>query len=179
MWPSKEEDIEWIHQRQKWDLWQVLVHKVINWTAWATVSYSRTMLHVVRQWPLYLAIWTQWVSQIPPPPPKKTGHVRQIHISHQNLLCMLSKVFIAEKAGVGEKGSGYTRTVDVDTLGTLYEYGPEICLFQQWSFFLVKSKSFQSWVYSSKVSGYQDFQIIRCQVQGILLYTYICFHVFL
>jgi hypothetical protein len=46
---------------------------------------------------------------------------------HQGpLVCFLD--FLAEGGGVGDQVSGYTTTVDVQTV--LFEHVPEICLFQ-------------------------------------------------
>jgi hypothetical protein len=44
-------------------------------------------------------------------------------------------VFIAEEVdGIADKGSGDTTTVDVQTLGGLFEHVLENCLFHWWSF---------------------------------------------
>ena len=45
---------------------------------------------------------------------------------------MFSGTFVAEEVeAVGEKGSGDTTMIDVQTpLEAFYEYNPEICLFQ-------------------------------------------------
>jgi hypothetical protein len=61
-------------------------------------------------------------------------------------------VFIAEEVGVGDKGSGVTITVNVETIMEAF------------------LEDFQTWDYFPQLLKYQDFLSISIQIKGILLY---------
>jgi len=78
---------------------------------------------------------------------------------------VFSGVFIAEDVdGVGDNRTGDNTAIDVQThLNGFLNVSLKSACFLMKLFFLSQD-------YSPQVLDYQDFQIIRCQITGILLY---------
>ena len=103
------------------------------------------------------------------------GYILQLLVySHQDpFLCVLVLCSLhswgswqCRRQGVGR----YHNSWCTETLEGHLEHVPETWLLQWWNFF-GKKQIFPSWDYSLQMVDYQDFFIIRHQINGILLYN--------
>jgi hypothetical protein len=81
---------------------------------------------------------------------------------------VLAGIFTAEEVdAVGDKGSGDTTMVDVQTHFKVF-----LNMFLRSAYFIDKASYYQKakLPYSLRVSDYQDFKSIECQIKGILVY---------
>jgi len=83
---------------------------------------------------------------------------------------VFSGTFVAADVdAVGEKGSGVTTMIDVQTpLEAFFEHIPENLPVSMTKFFSIREQNFWSRDYFPHVPEYQDFQIIRCWINRIL-----------
>ena len=81
--------------------------------------------------------------------------------------------FVFSWVCVGDKKSRDTTIVDVQTfLEAFLNMSLRTAGFTDKGFFFGhKKKNFWSWDYSPQVPYYQDFQLLRCRIKGILLYN--------